>query len=287
MKLEHNNRQSLGAMLKEHRLAKKISLEDLSITTKIHKRLIKTLESDDYSNFPNRVYILGFLKSMSEELGFNLKEAVSLYEMQSWKFKQQVSPEIIEEIPIPDKTVSFYFPMFFKHKKMIKAKWLVQGAFLFVVMVIISPMLIENKIPYEKKETTKVVVEKKTINRPKIKNNNSSIERKIAYIQGSQKVSISAKNGNSWISFVVDKNPLRQLTLKKGSSIILSGEKIKLTVGNYKALEVKNNNVIVSNFKSNKNKTVSVSFPQKVIDKSNASELILSHDVIQLNKSRL
>lgn len=273
MKPDDNSQTSLGKLLKESRLDKNITIEELSVVTKIHKRLIQTLEKDDFRNFPNRVYILGFLKSMSEELRFNLDEAIALYEMQSWKSRQLNTPEIIEDFPIPDKTVSFHLPLFFKQKTKIKLKWLVPSALLLVMLIIISPLLIEMKSPVQKNGTTKIVIHKH-------KSFNQNAGRKIAYIQGSQKVSITAKNGNSWISFAVDKNPIRQLTLRKGSSIILSGDKIRLTVGNYKALEVKNNNVVVGNFKSNKNKTASISFPQKTVEKTSGRELVLSHDVI-------
>jgi len=280
MKSDYKYQRTLGEMLREARLAKNITIEELSVTTKIHKRLIQTLESDDLYNFPNRVYVIGFLKSMSEELRFNLNEAMHLYEVQCWKNKQRALPEVKRELPIPDKTVTFHHPLFFKQIVKIKVKWLLAGAFLFVFLIVISPLLVEGKIPEAKKAVTKVSVEK---SRSRPKNN----ERKIAYIQGSQKVLIKAHNGSSWISFKVDKNPVRQLTLKKGSSIILSGEKIRLTVGNFKALEVKNNNLAVSNFKRNKNKTVSISFPQKEVEKPTEAELILSHDAIQVQNPRL
>jgi cytoskeletal protein RodZ len=278
MKLDNNNQISLGKMLKEARIEKNITIEELSVITKIHKRLIQALEKDDFLNFPNRVYIIGFLKSMSEELGFNLDEAIGLYEMQSWKNKQRHIPDVIEDKPIPDKTVIFHLPIFFKKNIKIKLKWLVPGCLLLVLLIIISPLLFEMKKPVEKEASTKVGSHKYK-NRQNINNNKPN--REIAYIQGSQKVSITAKNGNSWISFSVDKNPIRQLTLRKGSSIILSGDKIRLTVGNFKALEVKSNNVVVNNFKSNKNKTASISFPQKNIARKGVPELVLGHDVIR------
>jgi transcriptional regulator with XRE-family HTH domain len=278
MKLDNYNQISLGKMLKEARFEKNITIEELSVITKIHKRLIQTLEKDDFLNFPNRVYIIGFLKSMSEELGFNLDEAIGLYEMQSWKNKQRHIPDVIEDKPIPDKTVIFHLPFFFKKNIKIKLKWLVPGCLLLALLIIISPLLFEMNRPVEMEASTKVGSHKYK-NRQNINNNKPN--RKIAYIQGPQKVSITAKNGNSWISFSVDKNPVRQLTLRKGSSIILSGDKIRLTVGNFKALEVKSNNVVVNNFKSNKNKTASISFPQKNIARKGVPELVLGHDVIR------
>ena len=286
MELGHRNQRSLGAMLREARLAKNITIDELAASTKIHKRLIQALESDSFQNYPNRVYVLGFLKSLSETLRFNLKEAIALYELQSWKNEQRSLPEMKKEIPIPDKTISFHLPLFFKQKRKIKAKWLVAASLMFVCLLIVSPLLMGEQGIEKNNEIIEVEtkVSLKKI-KPKLKTKNN--ERKIAYIQGSQKVSIKAVNASSWISFKVDKNPVRQLTLKKGSSIILSGEKIRLTLGNHKALEITNNSVVVNRFKANKNKTTSVTFPQKNIDHKSESELVITHGNSQTENPRL
>lgn len=286
MELGHKNQRSLGVMLREARLAKNITIDELATSTKIHKRLIQVLESDNYQSFPNRVYVLGFLKAMSEELRFNLKDAIALYELQVWKNKQQPLVELKKEIPIPDKIVSFHLPMFFKQKRKIKAKWLVAASLLLVCLLIVSPLLMGEQA-IDQKEDIKKVETKITLKKikPKLKAKNN--ERKIAYIQGSQKVSIKAINSSSWISFKVDKNPVRQLTLKKGSSIILSGEKIRLTLGNHKALQITNNSVIVSRFKANKNKTTSVTFPQKNLEQKSEAELVITQDKTQTENPRL
>lgn len=286
MELGHKNQRSLGVMLREARLAQNITIEELSASTKIHKRLIQVLESDSYQKFPNRVYVLGFLKSMSEALRFNLKDAVALYELQAWKNEQGALPEIKKEIPIPDKIISFHIPIFFKQKAKIKAKWVVAASLLILCFLILSPLIVgvQETVKKEDKKKVETKVSAKIVN-PKLKSKN--IERKIAYIQGSQKVSINAVNGSSWVSFKVDKNPVRQLTLKKGSSIILSGEKIRLTLGNQKALEITNNSVVVSRFKANKNKTTSVTFPQKNLEQKNESGLVITQDKTQLKNPRL
>ncbi|MEA9356031.1 RodZ domain-containing protein [Bacteriovorax sp. PP10] len=268
--------QSLGEMLYKARLAQNITIEDLSTRTKIHKTLIHSLESDDFPNLPNRVYILGFLKSMSEELRFNVKDAVALYDLLLLREQHATPVEVKVDAPIPDKVV------FFKKRK-IKLKWLVAAVLLFVLLIIISPLLVEMKAS----DTPHVVTEvKKKTTRTQAKKKVSTDNTVI--LQGSIKVSINAKNGNSWVSFKVDKNPIRQLTLKKGSSIVLTGEKIRLTLGNYKALEIYDSNEIVSIAKNNKGKAVVVSFPQKKNEKKSESDLIFSLEGIpQLQNQRL
>lgn len=263
-------------MLYEARLTRNITIEDLSIRTKIHKTLIHSLENDDFPNLPNRVYILGFLKSMSEELRFNVKDAIALYDLLLLRELHAAPVEEKVDAPIPDKVVFF-------NKRKIKLKWLVAGVLLFVVLIIISPLLVEMKAS----DTTKVTSELKK------KTSQTQVKRKIAeeravLLQGSIKISINAKNGNSWISFKVDKNPIRQLTLKKGSSIVLTGEKIRLTIGNQKALEIYDNNEIVSVVKNNKGKAIVISFPQKKNEKKVESDLIFSREgTSQLQNQRL
>lgn len=268
--------QSLGEMLYKARLAQNITIEDLSTRTKIHKTLIHSLENDDFPNLPNRVYIQGFLKSMSEELRFNVKDAVALYDLLLLRELNATPVEEKIDTPIPDKFIFF-------NKRKIKLKWLVVAVLLFVVLIIISPLLVEMKAS----DTSNVVTEtKKKITRTQTKRKVAG--ENIVVLQGSIKVSINAKNGNSWVSFKVDKNPIRQLTLKKGSSIVLTGEKIRLTLGNYKALEIYDNNEIVSVTKNSKNKAVVVSFPQKKNEKKAESDFIFSREgTPQLNNQRL
>ena len=89
-------------------------------------------------------------------------------------------------------------------------------------------------------------------------------------------VSINATYGISWISFQVDKNPIRKMTLKKGSNIILKGESIKLVLGNYKALIIKNNKEVVPVKKNINGDIAKINFPQDKNDFSPAQKLIFT-----------
>ena len=55
----------LGELLTRARIEKNITVEELSSITKIHKSLILSLENNQLENLPNRIYVLGFLKSLS------------------------------------------------------------------------------------------------------------------------------------------------------------------------------------------------------------------------------
>ncbi len=53
---------SVGAILREAREKKKITIEDAARATKIKNDLIEALENDDYEKLPSPTYVKGFLK---------------------------------------------------------------------------------------------------------------------------------------------------------------------------------------------------------------------------------
>jgi cytoskeletal protein RodZ len=61
----------LGNRLKEERLAKGLSLEDLQSITKIQKRYLIGIEEGDYSSMPGNFYVRAFVKQYAEALQLN------------------------------------------------------------------------------------------------------------------------------------------------------------------------------------------------------------------------
>ena len=55
---------------------------------------------------------------------------------------------------------------------------------------------------------------------------------------GPQKVYIKAHNGESWITFKTDKNPIKQLFLRKDKSLFIKGKEIRLFLGNINATKI-------------------------------------------------
>ncbi|MFA5356823.1 MAG: RodZ domain-containing protein [Candidatus Omnitrophota bacterium] len=71
-------KESAGKKLKDLRLAKGLSLEDVHKGTKIHLDVLKALEEDSLINF-NPVYIKGFLKIYCKFLGVEPRELIPEY----------------------------------------------------------------------------------------------------------------------------------------------------------------------------------------------------------------
>lgn len=73
----------LGARLKEARLAKGYTLDDLQGITKIQKRYLSGIENEDYSTMPGAFYIRAFIKQYAEAVDVDPDEMLALYRDES------------------------------------------------------------------------------------------------------------------------------------------------------------------------------------------------------------
>jgi len=69
----------LGNRLKEARLAKGLSLDDLQTMTKIQKRYLVGIEEGNYSSMPGNFYVRAFIKQYAEALELNPDEIFETY----------------------------------------------------------------------------------------------------------------------------------------------------------------------------------------------------------------
>ena len=72
-----------GQKLSKARLAKGLSVDDVAHATKLRPDKVIALEKDDYSRFPNNVYVKGFLQIYGRYLGVDVGAALSELESQS------------------------------------------------------------------------------------------------------------------------------------------------------------------------------------------------------------
>ncbi|MGP4072180.1 helix-turn-helix domain-containing protein [Piscibacillus sp. B03] len=64
----------LGEKLKEARLEKDLTLDDLQKETKIQKRYLESLERNDWSVLPGQFYVRAFVREYAEAVGLNGEE---------------------------------------------------------------------------------------------------------------------------------------------------------------------------------------------------------------------
>lgn len=71
--------ESFGAKLKREREKKGISLDDISLSTKIGTRLLRALEDEHFDQLPGGIFNKGFVRAYARHLGLDEDQAVSDY----------------------------------------------------------------------------------------------------------------------------------------------------------------------------------------------------------------
>lgn len=102
---------TIGNILKNQRLFKKLSIDTVSFDLKIRKEFLQALEKSDYNFLPNDVYTIGFLKSYSNYLKLNTSEIVKMYKEEVNKLnndfnKQDINHE--EDLKVMKKPSMFF-----------------------------------------------------------------------------------------------------------------------------------------------------------------------------------
>ncbi|RHW36371.1 helix-turn-helix domain-containing protein [Neobacillus notoginsengisoli] len=88
----------LGNRLKEARLEKGLSLDDLQAVTKIQKRYLSGIEEGNYSTMPGDFYVRAFIKQYSEAVGVDPDEIFDTYKAEIPSAYQQDLPEQLSRV---------------------------------------------------------------------------------------------------------------------------------------------------------------------------------------------
>lgn len=70
---------SLGEQLRRARLARNVSLREISDQTRITMRHLEAIESDDYKHLPGGIFNRSFVRAFARCVGFDEKRALDLY----------------------------------------------------------------------------------------------------------------------------------------------------------------------------------------------------------------
>jgi cytoskeleton protein RodZ len=73
--------ESLGAHLKQEREKRKITLEEISLSTKIGTRFLIAIEEENFDQLPGGIFNKGFVKAYARSVGVDEAEAVAEYEL--------------------------------------------------------------------------------------------------------------------------------------------------------------------------------------------------------------
>jgi len=75
--------RTAGNILREARIGKKISLETIEQATKIRKKFLEAIESDDFSKLPSLSYAKGFVRNYSDYLGLDSANVLAFFRRQN------------------------------------------------------------------------------------------------------------------------------------------------------------------------------------------------------------
>lgn len=77
--VEQKQVETFGQYLRRNRMARHVSIEELSWGTKIKPEYLLALESGDYSGLPGETFTKGYLKSYAQYVGMDPQEVVTRY----------------------------------------------------------------------------------------------------------------------------------------------------------------------------------------------------------------
>jgi cytoskeleton protein RodZ len=70
---------SFGAQLKQEREKRKVTLDDISLTTKISTRMLRALEEEQFDQLPGGIFNKGFIRAYARCLGMDEEQAIADY----------------------------------------------------------------------------------------------------------------------------------------------------------------------------------------------------------------
>lgn len=75
--------KTVGSILRQARLAKKITYDQVEAATKIRAKFLEAIEVDDYSTLPSQAYAKGFVKNYGEFLGIPSATILAFFRRQT------------------------------------------------------------------------------------------------------------------------------------------------------------------------------------------------------------
>lgn len=71
--------QSVGQYLKSERMARQMSVEEVSRSTRVPMSSVERMEADQFDELPGEVFVRGFLKSYARAIGIAPEEVLARY----------------------------------------------------------------------------------------------------------------------------------------------------------------------------------------------------------------
>lgn len=115
--------KTVGEILKQARLKKNLSLEEVEKITKIRKKYLLAFEENDLKKLPSFTFSRGLLKNYSDYLGLPSKELIAIY-------RRQTNEEEYIDL-LPKETLKDYGKLYFRWTSVLGAVFSVFLIFFF------------------------------------------------------------------------------------------------------------------------------------------------------------
>lgn len=242
------NETIIGATLREARLNKKISLDELQQMTKIQKRYLEALEQGDFDRLPGEYYVRTFIRQYAQAVGINGEKLVAAFDGD----EDQLLPELpkreqVEEVQ--NTRTKVHTQMSRKGKQKDYVPIIVLGSIALVILIIVgyttlqdykSASMIEAPSSVEKQTSTKASTShtpsstrtsestKESSTTSTTKEEKTKLEMSVTHLSAMQtqvainqakapiEFTFTGVNGPCWVGVMANGSYLYQYTLQPG-----------------------------------------------------------------------
>jgi cytoskeletal protein RodZ len=249
------NLLEIGELLKQNRLTKGYSLDDIEEATKIRAKYLEALENEEFDILPGQVYVIAFLRNYARFLGLNDDEMVEQYKSRTQSNPQtdSVKKDIEDKEPIVNdrprsrertrRQRRRAQPQFVNFVKILAAVAVI--AVVFAIASIYKTYAPGPDVP----EQPNVVQDNANEDKPNNNTNNTETpapdenmdEETPEQVEGVELV-LNVTDANCWMRINVDGQIAFEGTVPAGDTKEFSGsESIDITLGNAGVVDVKYN----------------------------------------------
>ena len=238
---------SIGERLRRQRLQNKISLDQISLETKISVRLLEAIESEQFEKLPGGVFRRSFVLQYARALGLDPEEIAAELKQLS-QFDDEPAILVVPELSVPEESGGFAFPV---RLDLSGFGGSTLGSLIAAVGVMLACALIYSwwQTPRETASPSKVAVvstqpAKQTLPAPvPVQTPPAAVPvaappRPVQADGSPVRVGLSAGE-KTWISISSDgKNIFSSLLEPHQTKLVVASEKVRLLIGNAGGLEI-------------------------------------------------
>jgi cytoskeleton protein RodZ len=93
--------ESFGARLKREREQRKVTLDDISLSTKIGTRFLRALEEEHFEQLPGGIFNKGFVRAYARHLGMDEEQTISDYLLASGAVQPEKNLDEAPQLELP------------------------------------------------------------------------------------------------------------------------------------------------------------------------------------------